>query len=392
MKGYLVLAAGVLMQLILGSIYSWSEIAANLTAQWNLVSWQTQMIYGVNIALFSFGTIVTGPLVKRWGPRRMTLISALLFTLGFFGAAASGGSYPGLLATAGMGVGLAMAFGYVVPLSTATAWFPRKKGTVTGLAVMGFGGGAILASRIIRLLTQQGWGIGGVLLAMGLAGGGILTLAALFQGFPPRAERCPASASGTTPLTIGEAFKRKSFWGLWFSMLLSTMGGLIIIGSAVSLAQERDLPQLAPLAVSVLALGNALGRLLWGRLLDILGHKAIPTSLSLMTLGFALILWGGSHPPLFMAGILLTGLQFGSALVIYAAFTDEFFGEGAIARIYPYIFAAYGMAALLGPPLGGFIYDIRASYQPVLTMALIFPLAGLIVSFIMKHFNPEKLH
>ncbi len=393
MRRYLVLVAGVLTQLILGSIYAWSEIAANLTLQWDLVSWQTQLLYGMSIAVFSFGTIGTGPLVRRLGPRRITLVSAAVFAVAFAGAWASRGNFILLVPSIGLGVGGAMAFGYVVPLATATAWFPEHKGTVTGLAVMGFGGGAIAASRVIRILTEQGWGIAQVLLFLGLAGGAVLAFSALLQGFPSRgtsgaAAADPKGEKEASPPSIGKASRERVFWGLWMTMFLATIGGLIVIGSAVSIAEEWRLEMVVPLAVSALAAGNAGGRLLWGRLLDSLGHRAIPASLVLMALGFGLILVSGGSQILFLAGILLTGLQFGSALVIYAAFTEELFGSGAISRIYPYIFAAYGIAALVGPPAGGLIYDLSGSYRLVMLMVLMFPIIGLGVSLSQRNFRP----
>jgi len=388
-KKYMVLMAGVLTQIILGSIYSWSEIAANLSSQWNLESWQTQLMYGMSIAVFSFGTIITGPMVRKYGPRRMTFFSALGFAGAFSLAWLSQGSFIILLPAIGLGVGAAMALGYVVPLSTATAWFPRQKGTVTGLAVMGFGGGAILTSRFIRMLSAQGWDIFHILLVLGISGGAVLAFAAIFQSFPDEKDNLSKKDTSSV-LAISKALRKKVFWGLWFVMFLSTIGGLIVIGSAVSIAREWKLETVAPLAVSAIAVGNAFGRLLWGKLLDVLGHKAIPTSLVLMALGFSFILFAGQNQAIFLLGILLSGLQFGSALVIYAAFTEELFGSGAISKIYPFIFAAYGIAALVGPTIGGVIFDLRGSYRPVMIMSLVFPLIALGLSLIMKNFHPQE--
>lgn len=387
MKKYFVLTAGILTQIVLGSIYSWSEIAANMASQWNLVSWQTQLIYGMSIAVFSFGTIVTGPMVRKHGPRKMTILSAATFALAFGCAWLSKGHFAVLFPAIGIGVGVAMALGYVVPLSTATLWFPDKKGTVTGLAVMGFGGGAIITSRVIRHLSNQGWEISRVLLLIGLVGGAVLAFSAIFQSLPEAVQSSGKDHVKSMP-SVRAAMRKKIFWGLCATMFLSTIGGLIVIGSVVSIANEWSLQSVALLAVSIIALGNALGRLLWGKLLDVLGHRAIPISLILMTLGFALILFAGQNQILFLAGILLSGLQFGASLVIFAAFTEELFGQGAISKIYPLIFAAYGIAALVGPTIGGVIFDLGGSFRPVIIMSLFFPLAALALSLLMKNFKP----
>jgi OFA family oxalate/formate antiporter-like MFS transporter len=389
MKKAFVLAAGVLTQLVLGSIYSWSEIASRLSTDWGLLVWQTQLMYGMSIAVFSFGTIITGPLVRKIGPGRMTLYSAIGFALAFTGAFLSNGSFYILLPSIGLGVGIAMAMGYVVPLATATAWFPDKKGTVTGLAVMGFGGGAILTSQLIHVLSNQNWDILNILLLLGIIGGSILTLSSLFQKFPVQSE-APIPSNFKDLKSRRVVLKDSTFWALWSVMFLSTIGGLIVIGNAESVAIEWNLMGAVSSVVSVLAVGNALGRLIWGGLLDKLGHKAIPLSLILMTLGFIMILFAGTNPIIFLIGIFLSGTQFGSALVIYAAFTEEIFGHGAISKIYPFIFAAYGIAALVGPTIGGAIFDIGGSYRPVIIMSIAFPLLALIISFIRKNFEVSE--
>ncbi len=145
MKRILVLGAGILMQICLGTIYAWSFFGLQLRETYGLGSAHTEFIYGLGIGVFAFGTIITGRLVYRIGPRSMSLISAVLFALAFGGASLTGSSYPGLLITLSPVLGLAIAFGYVCPLSTAVGWFPHHKGMVTGLAVMGFGGGAFYA-------------------------------------------------------------------------------------------------------------------------------------------------------------------------------------------------------------------------------------------------------
>lgn len=372
MKKYLVLTAGIFMQLCLGSIYAWSAIGEALSLEYTLASWQTQLIYGTAIGLFAFGTIITGRLLRKHGPAKLTLISALLFVTAFTGAAFSGGSFILLFIFLGVILGAAMAMGYVVPLSTATAWFPDKKGTVTGLAVMGFGGGAIISGNVIEALLAGGMGILDILLPIGIVYGIILFLASLVQSYPDAA----AQDTGKHKHPIHAMFASKTFWVMAISMFLATAGGLIVIGKVTGIAHDYGLAQYGTLALSLLAAGNAGGRLLWGFLADILKKKTILLSFLVMIVGFVLLMFSNGNPVLFLAGVLLTGLQFGASLVVFAAFTEKHFGDGAISRVYPFIFSFYGMAALVGPFAGGLAYDAFQSFTILLSIMTVLAVLG----------------
>jgi len=397
MKKYLVLAAGFVMQVCLGSVYAWSVIGAALRTELGLVSWQTELIYGLSIGTFALGTILTGKMVYRFGPRTMALASGGLFALAFSVAALSGGNFYLLLLGMGFTMGAAISFGYVCPLSTAVAWFPHHKGMVTGLAVMGFGGGSLLSGSLIGAMSGGGLPILSILRILGPLAGIAIAISALFLSLPDRRLGLSGTKPGSTPRILPHEkkfFKTAVFWSLALSMFLGTIGGLIVIGKITSMASEYDLGAYGPLSLAILAAGNAAGRLLWGSLMDRLGSKAIFISFGLMSLGFVLLTMAHGSLGLFLAGTALTGLQFGGSLVIFATFTEKYYGPGAIGRVYPYIFAFYGLAALTGPWIGGILHDTMGSYE-VLVMALAgLPLLGLAVSFrgirTIKRFAPHS--
>lgn len=372
MKKHLVLVAGIMTQLCLGSIYAWSAIGEALNLEYSLASWQTQLIYGTAIGIFAFGTIITGRLLKKIGPGKLTLFSAILFALSFTAASFSGGSFIILLLSLGLGLGAAMAMGYVVPLSTATAWFPKIKGTVTGLAVMGFGGGAIITGNIFKLFLEQGHGILSILLPFGLICGAVLFLSSTVQSFPE-----DAGQNGSRQHhPIHAIFASKTFWIMAISMFLATAGGLIVIGKVTGIANDYGLSSYGLLALSLLAAGNAGGRLLWGFLADVLKKKTILLSFVVMIIGFVLLMFSNGNVFIFLTGVLLTGLQFGASLVVFAAFTEKHFGDGAIAKVYPFIFSFYGIAALIGPFAGGLAYDFMGSYTVLLSAMTVLAVLG----------------
>jgi OFA family oxalate/formate antiporter-like MFS transporter len=383
MKRYLVLIAGVITQMVLGSIYSWSQIATRLEAGHNLQAWQTQLLYGTAIGVFALGTLFSGPMVRKWGPKVLTFISSSLFVGGWILASISIDYFWVLFVAISIVVGLAISFGYVVPLSTSTAWFPRNKGTVTGLAVMGFGGGAILSSWVIQNLSDSGWAMAEIFLFMGVAGGILLLISAFLQNLPTDSPLLATTAKKRTDFSF---LKTMPFWFLFVIMFLSSIGGLMVIGSVGSIAGENNLVQYSTWSVTVLALGNAIGRLGWGALMDKLKEKTITFSLLTMSLGFVMLLFNNGNPAIFLAAVFLCGTQFGAALVVYAAYSERYFGHGAIARVYPYIFLAYGIAAVFGPTLSGLIADVYSTYEPVLIGSIFLPL----IAAALFYFNFKK--
>jgi OFA family oxalate/formate antiporter-like MFS transporter len=393
-KKYLILISGVAIQMILGSIYAWSELALLLSTQHGLHSVQTQSIYGIAIGVFAAGTILTGRLLRRVGPRVMTLVSAALFAAAYGLAGLSSGGYLSLVLTLGPLLGLAIASGYVVPLSTATSWFPNIKGTVTGLAVMGFGGGAILASFVIRRLAASGMDVQGIFPLIGIGGAAVLALAGLVQAYPE--EKAAELKSGLTPrFPIGKLMGDGDFWSLYATMFMATLGGLLVIGGISNIAADLGIGRAAALGVSVLALGNSTGRLFWGSVMDRLGRRSIPLSLVIMAAGFLMLRLSRSIEPLFLVGAFLTGFQFGASLVLYGAYTERHFGDGAISSVYPLIFTAYGLAALVGPTIGGLMFDLFGSYDRILIVLSAVPLVALLSFAVLKtsgnvELNPER--
>ncbi len=373
MKKVLILLAGVLAQACLGSIYAWSVIGNSLAEEFALAAWQTQTIYGLSIGVFAFGTIFTGRLLDRWGPRRLVLVSGGLFVMAYLAASFSGGSFPILVLALGILMGIAIAFGYVVPLSTAVAWFPEAKGTVTGLAVMGFGGGAIVVSWFLRELFARGWRILPSLRIMGIAGGVILIACSIIQAFPPTTR--PAARRGSWS-DVASLVRSREYWILAASMFLATTGGLVLIGMVVEVATAYRLASVAALALSLITLGNAAGRILWGAIIDKLGDRTITASFAIMALSFLSVFLAPGRPVLFLFGVVGTGLQFGASLVVFAAYVSKHHGPAAIARMYPYIFIWYGLGALVGPPLGGLAVDVTGSHRLVALALVVLPVIG----------------
>lgn len=185
MRRYLILVVVVLIQLCIGGIYAWSNLARSLTDDYGLMEWQAQLIFGFNIAAFALMMLFAGPLLDRRGPKLPVLIGGCLFAVGLLLASFSQGDFPLLLMGYGVIAGAGIGFIYLCPISVAVRWFPRRKGLVTGVAVAGFGGGAIVLSSAIEGLLGAGLSPLDIFLWMGIIYGVVILVSGMVLANPP---------------------------------------------------------------------------------------------------------------------------------------------------------------------------------------------------------------
>lgn len=146
-----------------GSVYAWSIFIEPLQNEYGYLVSQTQLVFGFIIAFFVLIMILAGRLEKRYGPRLTAATGAVIFTIGYLVAAASGGNLSVLILGMGVLSGIGMGFGYITVLATVVKWFPNNKGLAMGFSVAGFGGGAIILSQIVSVMLQNGMPVDGYL-------------------------------------------------------------------------------------------------------------------------------------------------------------------------------------------------------------------------------------
>jgi len=363
-KRWLVLLASVLMQVCLGSIYAWSTFAPSLKHSYGLTAGQSGLVFGVTIAVFTLAMVCAGRLQDARGPRLVAAIGAVLFGSGYVLASYSGGSFALLLLGVGLLAGMGTGFGYVCPLATGIKWFPRNKGLITGVAVAGFGGGAILLSNLAERMLTNGLEVLSVFGWIGICYGLVILASAMFLFVP-----APPRPSAQNRESVRNLLARPQFLALLLGMFAGTFGGLLVVGNLKPLGLAAGLPSAtAAAAVGAFAVGNATGRLGWGFIYDRAGRVAIPLSLLLLMAGVLSLLWAVKLGP-FLCVSGLIGFGFGACFVLYAAQVAALFGSNRLGTVYPIIFLAYGLSGLTGPAVGGWIYDVSRSYAPAILMA-----------------------
>ena len=360
MERTMVLVAALVIQACLGGVYAWSAFVPNLKDAYGLTTADTQLIFGVQIAVFTLSMVFAGRQLERRGPRAILVLSGLLFAGGYGIAAGSGGDFHLLLLGVGVVAGTAIGFGYVCPLATCIKWFPERKGFITGVAVAGFGGGAVVMASI----AETGFGHGADALAIfrwvGIGYGLLILLSSLFMKFPPSEKTAAATVVESTGLGLARDL---SFWALFAGMFCGTFAGLLVIGNLKPLALAGGIsPAWAATGISVFAVGNAVGRVAWGRIVDSLGQKAILPSLLGLALALAFLVPASHVAELFVVASALVGFGFGACFVIYAVLVAARYGAHRVADVYPLVFLAYGLAGITGPTVGGWLFDLTDTY------------------------------
>jgi OFA family oxalate/formate antiporter-like MFS transporter len=383
LKKWLVLCAGIIFQTILGGIYAWSSFVPVLIKNHGFSSGQCGLVFGIMIAVFSVSTIPAGYFLNKFGPRLTALSGSILFSSGYILASFAGNSYSLLVTSLGFITGIGVGLGYVCPMSTGMKWFPQNRGLITGVAVAGFGGGAILLNYLVEhFVYTVNLDIEEVFRIIGI----YLGLAAIISSLLLSE---PYSIKENTKEKKKDSLKKhifsKDFLILSSGMFAGTFSGLLLIGNLKPVMLDFGMSEfLATSSISIFALGNITGRILWGKLHDrFKSSKTIRLSLTSILLSFVLL--SVKLPYLITLFIIfLAGAGFGGCFVVYASSVVERFGIKLFSRVYPICFMFYGLAALTGPSFAGYIRDITGSYQTGIYFSVIIILISLFISIIIN--------
>ena len=373
-----VVLGAVLIQLALGAIYAWSVFTPTLSAAgWS--RFQTQAIFALELATFALVMVFAGRLLARLGPQRLALIGGATLGAGYLSAGLLGPTDFTVLAVCiglvtGSGIGLA----YVVPIAVGMRWFPDRKGMITGLAVAGFGFGALawvkLAGSWGGLIETMG--LGGTFIAYGFLFAALIGLGAIWMRMPPKGWAPPGyvdtpaakGRKGNENFTVAEMVRTPQFYLIFITFAVSAGSGLMSIGLMKLYPMEAlqagglSLAEASAVAGTAMAvffsLANGVGRIAWGALSDSLGRRR---SIMIMAGSQAVVLFAftsmAGTPWLLYLGATLIGFNFGGNFALFPAITADTFGNDRIGQNYPLVFLSYGAGGIAFPLLGGILGD-----------------------------------
>ena len=374
---WVIAAAGVLMQIALGAVYAWSVFRTPLTKSFGWTISEVTLTFTIAIFVLGLAAFAGGLWMRRSGPRTVALTAGVLYGLGVFLASFSGGRLWWLYCSYGVIAGVGLGLGYIVPVATLVKWFPDKRGLITGLAVAGFGAGALItAPSATRLIASVGvlqtFAILGAAYFVAVTGG------ALFMRNPPDGYRPPGWTPTATQqqqraaraCTLREAMRSWQWYGLWTLLFLNTTAGIAVISQAAPMFQEITGISAARAAsiVGIISIANGAGRLLWAWLSDLVGRRPVFLAMFLLQ---ALIFWllpSARSLPLFAALTVAVLLCYGGGFGTMPAFTADYFGAEHVGSIYGLMLTAWGVAGVLGPTMIAALRERSGGYDSALRL------------------------
>jgi MFS family permease len=364
------------IHLAVGQAYAFSVFNLPLTRQlgitapapgdWSLAS--VAWVFSTAIVFLGLSAALFGKWLERVGPRAAMFASALCFSSGFWVAALGVTLHQFWLLVLGYGVlgGVGLGIGYISPVSTLIKWFPDRPGMATGLAIMGFGGGAMIGSPLGVNLMKRFAGPHSTGVAPAFVTMGVLYLA--FMMFGVFTVRLPATAAAAAPAadappaqrdhTVDEAFRAPQFWLLWLVLFVNVTAGIGILSQASPMIQEIFPRAVSPAAaagfVGLLSLFNLAGRFGWSSLSDFLGRKR--TYCVYFLLGIALYaaipLTGKlGSVPLFVGCCAVIMSMYGGGFSTIPAYLRDLFGTSQVGAIHGRLLTAWSAAGVAGPLL-----------------------------------------
>jgi len=382
---WLVPPAALAIHLCIGQAYAFSVFKIPMTKilgikapspeDWSLetLAW----IFSIALGMLGLSAAMFGKWLEKVGPRRAMAAAAACFSGGFFIAALGVHLHQIAVVYLGYGVlgGIGLGLGYISPVSTLIKWFPDRPGMATGMAIMGFGGGAMIGSPLSvhlmdRFRTATSTGVIETFIAMGLIYGafmlfGVLTVRIPQDGWKPEGYVPPAQPKKlvtTANVEVGHAWRTTQFWLLWMVLCMNVTAGIGVLEQASPMIQEMFPGKISASAaagfVGLLSLFNLVGRFFWSSLSDHLGRKR--TYLVYFILGtalYALIPTFGrlGSVVLFVSGFCVILSMYGGGFATIPAYLRDLFGTMHVSAIHGRLLTAWSTAAVLGPVLVNYI-------------------------------------
>ena len=351
-------AAAFCMQLALGAVYAWSVFLNPLRAHFAASKVEVSLTFTITLAVLGATAGFGGSLQRRIGPRATASLAGLFYGAGVLlsGVAPDLGTlYLGHGIVGGIGLGL----GYIVPLAVLIGWFPDKRGFITGLAVTGFGLGALVTGPLATELIEAN-GVQTTLIVLGGAYLLVVVIAAQFmrsapdnyqpEGWVPSAQ---CGASSGVEATLAEALRSPHWYLLWAMLALNVTAGAALISVAAPLTQEllHVGSGLAALTVCLISLFNGIGRLFWGTLSDRIGRPSTFLALFLLQAAEFVLLPALGHFAAFLVPVAVIALCYGGGFGTMPAFATDVFGAKNAGAIYGAMLTAWSAGAIAGPLL-----------------------------------------
>ncbi|MFX0065156.1 MAG: OFA family MFS transporter [Candidatus Hermodarchaeota archaeon] len=407
----LVVIGAIIVQLCLGSIYAWSVFKSALKGSLYVwTDWDATLPFAFGLLSFAVVMILAGRLQDRIGPMKIAIIGGVLLGLGYMaaslidllGLANNPLGTLWLVATYGIIAGGGIGFAYVCPIAALVKWFPDIKGLITGIAVAGFGAGAIIFGYVEEALIAIGGGkIGIAFLILGVIYLIAVILGSLLLRNPPEGwfpadytpPPKPAVTSDKEDYEWQEILRTPQFYLLWLMFLIAAASGLMTISNIKPFTQTAtdlmgfDIVTAGWLVLTFYSIFNAAGRIIWGAVSERLGR--ITTMILMFSiLGVTMILFGLQISLLMLIiGASVIGFCFGGNFALFPSTTADYFGTKNLGVNYALVFTAYGIAGIFGPLSAAGVVDELGSYPLAFAILGVLAFGAVFLAIISEYLN-----
>jgi len=387
------IAGGLSMNLALGAVYAWSIFVRPLEQEFGWKRADVSTVFTVLVFVFGITFVLGGRMQDKLGPTKVSLIGASLNSLGFFMAGFTNNIgwmifWLGVVAATGQG------FGYSTPIPVMSKWFPDRRGLAVGLAVAGYGGGSAIFGPLGGnwLIPAYGWRntffiFGVIFFIMGLIATWLLQNPP--AGYKPEGWT-PATAAKAAATKYefapSEAVKTPTMWFMWVAYALGTAAGLMVISQLVPFArQQGHAIEIATTAIFVGAIGSASGRILSGWMSDGLGRlNVLRLMIGVSALSMFLLYHVGASVAMLYLMVFVIYWCYGTQLSVNASTAADFWGTKNVGANYGILFTAWGVAGIIGPRIGGQLYDKFGNYEYAFYTAGVLSIVALVFEFIAR--------
>ncbi|MBF4161818.1 OFA family MFS transporter [Nocardioides acrostichi] len=431
---WLVPPAALAVHLSIGQVYATSVYKSALVERFDSSLTAVGVVFSLAIAVLGVSAALFGTWVDRNGPRAAMAVAAVFWSAGFLVSALGISAGQLWLVYLGYGVlgGIGLGIGYISPVSTLIKWFPDRPGLATGMAIMGFGGGALVASplssRLLSLYdsgypdqTASGGAVAGLFVTLGLVYLAFMLFGALIVrvpaddwrpgGWEPSRSKQQSMVT-TASVSAATAIKTPQFWLVWLVLFCNVTAGIGILEQAASMivdffreggASSVSAPAAAGF-VGLLSIFNMAGRFVWSSTSDVIGRK--PTYMLYLGVGLvlysALALAGTSSTVVFvlLAAVIIS--FYGGGFATVPAYLRDLFGTYQVGAIHGRLLTAWSLAGIVGPLIVNGFLDARGTpgelvaddYRPALLTMVGVLAVGFVANLLVrpvaeKHHEPE---
>ncbi|CQR51808.1 L-lactate MFS transporter [Paenibacillus riograndensis] len=381
-KRWLIVLGTVIMQMGLGTIYTWSLFNAQLVSKfgWELSS--VSITFSITSFALAFATLFAGKLQDRLGLRRLTAAAGIMLGLGLI-FSSQARSLPMLYLLAGVVVGYADGTAYITSLSNLIKWFPKNKGLISGVSVGAYGTGSLLFKYINGSLIDSA-GVSNAFLYWGLMVMAMIVIGSMLVREAPVAVQVQAAPGSAAPSTAGvsgaavsaaakdytvkEMLRTKEAYLLFVVFFTACMSGLYLIGVVKDIGVQLAGLNIATAAnaVAMIAIFNTAGRLILGALSDrmsrlkLVSATLLVTAIATLTLSYATLSYG-----LFFTCVAAIAFCFGGNITVFPAIVGDFFGLANHSKNYGIVYQGFGIGALSGSFVAAFLGGFKPTFTVI---------------------------